>query len=259
MSISFNLLGQHGRLGNQIFQFAALKGLANKHKYHFMIPTENHQLLECFTLASLDESNFSINKVDQRVHERFFHWDELLFNECPDNVDLLGYFQSEKYFSHISNELRLDLTFKADILETAFKFLENITQKPVISLHIRRTDYVNHPRHGGCCTNEYYENALSLFDNTIPVVIVSDDPSWIKTQNLFRSDRFIVSHNSPFVDLCIMSLCDYHIIANSSFSWWGSWLSCSEKTIAPQKWFTSDAGINNWNDIYCYNRNWIII
>jgi hypothetical protein len=259
MSISFNFLGQQGRLGNQIFQFAATKGLASHHKYHYIIPKENHQLIECFTLQSLDESNFGFNQVSQRINERFFNWDKLLFDQCPDNIDLFGYFQSEKYFKHIANELRFDLTFKKDILKTAFVFLENLSKEPIISLHIRRGDYVNHPRHGGCCTNEYYSNALDLFDKHIPVVIVSDDPSWIKTQDLFKSDRFIVSNNNQFVDLCIMSLCDYHIIANSSFSWWGSWLSCSEKTIAPKQWFTSAAGIENWNDIYCCNRNWILI
>lgn len=259
MAISFNFLGQYGRLGNQLFQFATIRGLANKHKYQFKIPKENHELINCFTLRSLESINFGINNIHQQYHERFFNFDKVLFDQCPDNIDLLGYFQSEKYFSHISHELKFDLTFRNEILQTAFTFLENLSKEPIISLHVRRTDYVNHPRHGGCCTNEYYSNALDLFDKQLKVVVVSDDPLWIKTQDIFKSDRFIVSNNNQFVDLCIMSLCDYHIIANSSFSWWGSWLSCSEKTIAPKKWFTSASGIENWNDIYCCNKNWIII
>jgi len=259
MAISFNFLGQQGRLGNQLFQFAATKGIAAKHKYEFKIPIENHELINCFTLRSLDAINFGINNVHQQYHERFFNFDKVLFDQCPDNIDLFGYFQSEKYFSHIAQESRFDLKFKPEILKTAFTFLENLTKEPIISLHVRRTDYVNHPRHGGCCTNEYYSNALDLFDEQLKVVVVSDDPLWIKTQDIFKSDRFIVSNNNQFVDLCIMSLCDYHIIANSSFSWWGSWLSCSEKTIAPKTWFTPAAGIDNWNDIYCCNKNWIII
>lgn len=259
MAISFNFLGQQGRLGNQLFQFATIKGLASKHNYQFKIPTENHELINCFTLRSLDAINFGINNVHQQYHERFFNFDKVLFDQCPDNIDLFGYFQSEKYFSHISHELRFDLTFRNEILQTAFTFLENLSKEPIISLHVRRTDYVNHPRHGGCCTNEYYSNALDLFDKQLKVVVVSDDPLWIKTQHIFKSDRFIVSNNNQFADLCIMSLCDYHIIANSSFSWWGSWLSCSEKTIAPKTWFTPAAGIDNWNDIYCCNKNWIII
>ena len=88
---------------------------------------------------------------------------------------------------------------------------------------------------------DYYEEALSHFDEDRNVVIFSDDPEWCKEQSLFESDRFLVAEgNINYVDLCLMSLCKAHIIANSSFSWWGAWLAKSEKVIAPSKWFPSE-------------------
>lgn len=259
MAISFNQLGSHGRLGNQIFQFSAIKSIAKFHNYQFIIPESGHQLRECFQLNNLTQNNYGINNVQYRICERLFNFDQELFERCPDNIDIQGYFQTEKYFNHISNELKSDLIFHENILQKASNFLDSITREPLISLHIRRTDYINHPRHGGCCTEDYYKIALDLLPKDIKVIVFSDDPNWIKTQYLYQSDRFIVSHNDAFVDLCIMSLCDFHIIANSSFSWWGSWLSYSEKTIAPKKWFTTDANIDDWSDIYPQNKNWIII
>ena len=72
----------------------------------------------------------------------------------------------------------------------------------------------------------------------IPVIVFSDDCDWCNTQELFSDDRFMISeNNSTDADLCLMSLCDYHIIANSSFSWWGAWLAKSKKVYAPKNWF----------------------
>ena len=69
-------------------------------------------------------------------------------------------------------------------------------------------------------------------------MIFSDDPTWCKNQSIFSSDRFMVSDTGwNIIDLCLMSMCSHHIIANSSFSWWGAWLSGSNNVIAPKKWY----------------------
>ena len=76
-------------------------------------------------------------------------------------------------------------------------------------------------------------------------------------QSLNRKVVFTES-NDKYIDMCLMTLCNYHIIANSSFSWWGAWLSNSKKTIAPSRWFGSaPSAPKNWSDIYC--KDWIII
>lgn len=244
MTISFNMLGHHGRLGNQMFQYATLKSIATKHGYDYTIPPSDfkdpwhdHQLFEGFELSSLPKENIRYNQTQQRVEEGQFNFNYKLYDECPDNVDLFGYFQTEKYFEQISDDVKKDFTFKEEILSVAKEYRITVDSNEVISLHIRRGDYVNQPWHG-CCSLEYYEKALSMFNSDIPVIIFTDDPQWALNQNLFGSDRFYVSQgNSNLFDMCLMTLCDYHIIANSSFSWWGAWLADSKKVIAPQRWF----------------------
>lgn len=243
MTISFNVLGHYGRLGNQMFQYATLKSIASKHGYKFTIPDSrfqdpyhDHQLFEAFELSSLSEDDICINRVNKRIEEQHFHFDENLYENCPDNVDLLGYFQSEKYFVSIKDEVKKDFTFKKDTLSAVKEYRENIPESKIIALHIRRGDYVGQPWHG-CQSLEYYEKALSMLPD-IPVVIFTDDPKWAFEQEMFESDKFYVSDgNDNLFDMCFMSMCNYHIIANSSFSWWGAWLSDSEKVIAPKRWF----------------------
>ena len=249
MTISFNMIGHHGRLANQMFQYATLKGIASKHGYDYTLPPSefndpyhDHQLLEAFELASLPRENIRINETGKRLDEGHFHFNSGLYKNCPDNVDIFGYFQTEKYFKEFEKEVKSDFTFKESILTPAKEYREQVGSDEVISLHIRRGDYVKQPWHP-CQTLEYYEKALSqiplVYDScTIPVIIFSDDPDWVLEQNIFESDRFYVSQgNSNVFDTCLMTLCQYHIIANSSFSWWGAWLADSKKVIAPKQWF----------------------
>ena len=77
-----------------------------------------------------------------------------------------------------------------------------------------------------------------MFDSDREVIIFSDDPKWCLNQELFSDDRFSVSEiGDTYIDLCLMTLCSDHIIANSSFSWWGAWLADNTKVIAPSGWF----------------------
>ena len=77
-------------------------------------------------------------------------------------------------------------------------------------------------------------------------------------QEMFASDRFNVSETyDNLVDMCLMTMCSFHVIANSSFSWWGAWLAKSEKVIAPSKWFGPDNQHLDTTDLYC--EGWIVI
>jgi hypothetical protein len=264
--ISFNNLGNLGRLANQMFQYASIKGIAINRGHQFCIPPKGSfgvndlnvrgsdtTLHDCFNLQNVNQ-DIIINPV---VQESGFHFDENIFNNCPDDVDLLGYFQSEKYFKHIEDEIRKDFTFNDDLIETCDSFIkDNFVYRDVISLHIRRGDYVSNPNHP-VQTLEYYREALSLLPD-LPVIIFSDDSDWCNQQEIFSSDKFAVSEgNATDADLCLMSLCKYHIIANSSFSWWGAWLAKSEKVISPKNWFGGDCSKNNTKDLYL--SDWIIL
>jgi hypothetical protein len=247
--IGFNFLGKMGQLGNQMFQYAALKGIARNNGYNFCIPNHKEilvdglgnklriELFEPFVLKNLNTLNLQI--IDESrpvVQETGFEFDETLFNTCPEWVTLCGYFQTEKYFKHIQNEIREDFTFKNEILKPCKEMISQVYDP--ISLHIRRGDFlINSDNHHNLGL-DYYESALKNFDFDRTVIVFSDDTEWCKQQELFSSDRFLVSEsNNSYVDMCLMTLCREHIIANSTFSWWGAWLSNPKKVIAPKTWF----------------------
>jgi hypothetical protein len=261
--IGFNAIGQLGRLGNQMFQYAALKGIARKNNCNYCVPPSNnldewkdHQLFNPFKMTNISLLNVQyIDGNRQTIVEKGFTFDEDLFDNCPKWVNLQGFFQSEKYFKNVEDEIREDFEFRDEIYEPAKEMIDSVDNP--ISLHIRRTDYLTNQNHNPLDFN-YYEQALKQFDNDRTVIVFSDDPEWCKKQELFADDRFLVSeNNSNYVDLCLMSLCEEHIIANSSFSWWGAWLAKSKKVIAPSQWFGPGNSHLDTKDLYC--PDWIVI
>ncbi len=262
--IGFNSLGKLGRLGNQMFQLASLKGIARKNDYNYCLPPstnvnewEDHQLFVPFKLHNVMLLNIQyLDGKRPTIVENEFGFNEELYNNCPKWVNLQGYFQSEKYFKDIEDEIREDFEFHDHIFNPAKEMIETIDDP--ISLHIRRTDYLQLSHQHNNLDLDYYEKALEHFDTDRTVVIFSDDPEWCKSQTLFESDRFLIAEgNSNYVDLCLMTLCKSHIIANSSFSWWGAWLAKSDKVIAPSKWFGPDNQHLDTKDLYC--PDWIVI
>ena len=262
--IGFNHLGIIGRLGNQMFQYAALRGIADKHGYDFTIPESDfndewndHQLFEVFDLPNLKNRG---RVADKFLQERQFNYDPELVEQCPDDVSLYGYFQTERYFSHIADSIKEDFTFKKDVVENCKEVMEELSEP--IALHVRRTDYVEKSQDHPPCSMKYYHEALKRFHEKRPVVIFSDDVKWCKEQDIFKPDRFLVSEtDNNIYDMCMMTMCDDYIIANSSFSWWGAWLSHNPNptVIAPKKWFgdTGYTAKNNTEDI-CPDR-WVRI
>lgn len=251
--IGFNRIGHHGRFGNQLFQYAALRGIAQIHGYKFCIPKSNfkyhnnewqeHQLFSAFVLPHCKNKNIlSANTYE----EKQFTYCQNYVDECPDNVNLFGYFQSEKYFLHIADSIREDFTFRPEIVNLSKK--HTCKSEQAISLHIRRSDNVNSNSHI-VCPMKYYETALSKFDSNLPVLVFSDDINWCKRQDFFKPSRFKIIEDFTihrrFVDLYLMTQCSHHIIANSSFSWWGAWLSGSDNVISPSRWFLKNGVVAN--------------
>ena len=259
--LAFNHLGQLGRLGNQMFQYASLRGIARNRGYNFCIPNHKQvvkdpygfdmkiELFYPFKMVHVNASNIKL--LDRGyapvAEEKHFHFDEILFNMCPDEISIAGFFQSEKYFKHIQHEIRQDFEFKDQILEPCKEMIQSVGD--AISLHVRRTDYLKNPNHTPLDIS-YYEKALSLINLDLPVIVFSDDIEWCKQQELFSGDRFMISEsNDHYVDLCLMTLCKYHIIANSSYSWWGAWLAESKKVVSPSKWFGPSNSDKNLKDL----------
>ncbi len=262
--LAFNHLGHLGRLGNQMFQYASLRGIAARRGYDFGIPPSkfedewrSHQLFEVFDLPHLPRQNVKYLDGGNApvAQEKFFHFDQLLFDQCPNDISLFGFFQSEKYFKHIEESIKEDFTFREHILEPCKDIAEGF-ENPV-SLHVRRTDYLTNNANHHNLDLSYYEEALKHFDDR-QVIVFSDDPEWCKEQSLFSDDRFFVSESEDNkIDLCLMTFCTSHIIANSSFSWWGAWLANSQKVIAPSKWFGPNNADKETKDLI--PETWTII
>ena len=284
--IGFNNLGNMGRLGNQMFEYASLRGIAANKGYEWCIPPfhkkgiENYSLDRAFTLPSVQDKNLLV--LDQghapMVAERQYHFDKELFELCPDNVSLNGFFQTEKYFKNIEGEIRKEFTFHDDIMEPCQEMINSLDSAPIF-LHIRRGDpNLTDPRgfkwsYTECSDQhppqplDYYEKALKEFPEDVPVVICSDSPEWVQEQEMFNPDRFIISipedkyddgSYEPFIDLCLMSLCSGAIIANSSMSWWGAWLQGGRgKVVAPKMWFGPAYPDNDTKDLYA--EGWITL
>ncbi len=268
--IGFNALGRMGRLCNQMFQYAALRGLSSKIGAEICIPyyqdavddgIGNMLRTELFDSFNLKVKTGLLNNGHAPVlQERFFHFDQELFDHCPDHVSIQGYFQTEKYFKHIENQIRAEFTFVDDILEPCKEMISSV-DKP-IALHIRRGDYVINSENHFNLPIEYYDAALKHFDDDRNVIVFSDDSKWCHDQSLFEDDRFIISENDDNrVDLCLMSLCSDFIIANSTYSWWGAWLSSNKnkKVIAPTQWFGKTGYTKDHNTKDLIPDSWIRI
>ena len=244
--ISFSNLGLLGRLGNQMFQYAALKGIAAHNSTDYCLPSDT-SLHKCFRIPNKGtEIFYPIRK------ESSYEFDENIFN-CSEG-DLYGFFQTEKYFYHIEEELRKDFRFYDIIFNSCSHYRKHILSEEVVALHVRRGDYITDPNFV-LLELDYYLEALKYFPDS-EIMVLSDDINWCREQFVGKRFKFS-SSNDPFIDLCLMSLCDYHIISNSSFSWWGSWLAKSKKTIAPQKWFMGEFSF--WNTKDLYKKDWILI
>ena len=264
MTVSFNGLGNEGRLGNQMFQYAFIRGMSKRYGYDFIIPDananrfDNYGLFDCFELEGCKTGEGSYPTLECRDTA----FNQKFLDECTDNTNYSGVFQTEKYFANATEELRKDFTFHKDILNPCQEFIDNVGD--VIFLHVRRgnsnlvgkrgekwsyqllQDY--HP----LMKKEYYLEALSHFDESKKVIVLSDTIDWCKEQDWLQDDRFLFSDSSyevfddgasvPYIDLCLMSLCSGGIIANSSMSWWGAWLQNNTgKIIAPNPWYGAKA------------------
>ena len=180
--------------------------------------------------------------------ERDMEYDETVFERDP--VYLTGFFQSEKYFADVKEEVRRRLTFservKEELLESYREILTRIEDGPSVSVHVRRGDYLHASHNGmyeGICTLDYYRKAMAKIREKEPEAmffLFSNDMEWTK-EHLAGPDCVPVeggSEEKGYLDLYLMSRCRHNIIANSSFSWWGAWLNDNpeKQVIAPARW-----------------------
>lgn len=204
------------------------------------------------------------NTNQSHIIEKDFVFDPDILS-VKGNIYLDGFWQSYKYFEDVDDTIRSDFYFENDVDSTNRQAAGMITACESVSLHIRRGDYVTLASARAChglCSLQYYKKAAAIIKDRLnnPVFFVfSDDIPWAKDHLNLDMATVFIDHNgsTPHMDMYLMSLCQHHIIANSSFSWWGAWLGKNiEKTvIGPIKWFEH----NKFNTQDLMPKEWIRI
>lgn len=259
-----------GGLGNQMFQYALGRKLSLKNKNQLKLDVSGYKndklrwySLEPFAISA------EIAKPEETAHLkrpwgiissawrffafkvlRRFHtgWEPTALQKTGD-IYLDGFWQSYKYFTDIADTIRADFTLKEPLADKYPDLVRQVRAENSLSLHIRRTDYLSSPKHFkkfGALGLDYYQQALKKIKTAHPdltVFIFTDDPAWVKAN--LKTDQptvFVADFvRRDYEELVLMSYCRHHIIANSSFSWWGAWLDPrpDKLVIAPAHWTQS--------------------
>ncbi|SDB62992.1 alpha-1,2-fucosyltransferase [Butyrivibrio sp. INlla16] len=258
-----------GGLGNQLFEYALYKVFKEKgfetyaDTTGFDKPEETRNLQLPFLGIELDEASYKdicrlycapdniiMKAIIKRTGKKtYFRQRELFFEDrvlLAEQGYFDGYWQSYKYFEGFEEKIKKSISFKSFENENA-----NIISpdEETVSIHVRLGDYLdNQAMYGGICTKLYYDKAISYIKKIIHETTGKDPYFYIfsndieKTKDLLNDKEFeyIEGHSEEegYKDLHLMSLCKHHIIANSSFSWWGAFLGETQDsiTIAPSKW-----------------------
>ena len=246
--ITFSKIGSFGRLGNQLFQISAAIGLA--HKNNDVAKFKKWEYSEYFKNPINQDLNQS--EILSMINERSFNYTPLMYQR---NSDLIGYFQSEKYFENCKDLIRRHFEFNDFLFEGSPVAGKDET----CSIHIRRGDYLNLQDYHPFLGSEYYRKSIDYMRSKgiNKFFIFSDDLDWCRNEFSTEDGIIYVEGNKDIKDLALMSICKNNIIANSSFSWWGAWLNKNENkiVIAPNVWFgPAKRGVIT-DDLYC--KNWL--
>lgn len=239
----------NGGLGNMMFQIAAGASLAKDIDVDFAYTLDAWSGITKHKINHFPTTIFknikSVQRKDITNEYSLYQEKDFSYSGLPINDHLIinGYFQSEKYFSH-----------NREYIKNIFNIIPNPDFKNYTFLHVRRKDYLLHSQIHNICPLSYYEKALNdiCADKCI---VLSDDIEWCK-KNIDIPNLEFSNSTIELEDMSIMISCKNAIIANSTFSWWGAWLSNSQKIVAPKTWF-GPQGPKSWSDIYC--KDWIVI
>lgn len=278
----------HGGLGNQMFQYAAGRSLSLRLNCPLVLDTSwfqdqqdrNYELdnfnIKADTISPLNKKFGRLGVRFIRVKDKFFSTTKMgvkLFKEKQFNFDsnfssinssvyLDGYWQSELYFEEHGNKIREEFELKDELTSERNSIADKIQLTNAVALHVRRGDYIsnlNANKHHGICDMNWYAEMMRkvlLSNKSAKFFVFSDDIDWVRSNIPNKPLCEFVNpekDGKDFQDLYLMSLCNNHILANSSFSWWSAWLHSGNNQVwAPKKWFanpkmdTSDLIPGSW-------------
>jgi hypothetical protein len=276
-----------GGLGNQMFQYTAGRALSLKRNVSLRVDISgfaNYGLHQGFELQRIFNCPAEIaSEADVRgilgwqypssirqllsrpgmgafrrkglvVEPHFHHWQEI--KNVPSDCYLTGYWQSEKYFLEVATQMRGDFSFRLPLENQNAELAKQINQVNAVSLHVRRGDYAHNPKttkKHGLCSLDYYQAAIRYVAERVTPAhffVFSDDIAWVKNNLKIDFPNQYVDFNhgaESYNDMRLMSMCKHHIIANSSFSWWGAWLNprMDKIVVAPKHWFVNQTDIQD--------------
>jgi len=276
-----------GGLGNQMFQYAAGRAVSLERGVSLFLDIsgfESYALHQGFELQRifnctaeiaseadvrcilgwqylprirqlLSRQNMAVFRREEFVIEPHFHYWQGIKN-VPHECYLTGYWQSEKYFLEIAAQIREDFTFKLPLENQNSELAKQINAVNAVSLHVRRGDYILNPQTSvthGLCSLDYYRAAIRHIAGRVQqphFFIFSDDIVWVKNNLRIDFPCQYVDHNQgaeSYNDMRLMSMCQHHIIANSTFSWWGAWLNprANKIVVAPSRWFVNQTDVRD--------------
>jgi len=255
----------YGGLGNQMFQYAAAAALAERRSTGVMLDlswfrnegqrarTVRPYELMIFDLpAKTYDSSSRLREWQSRrqkvtvVRNRASRFDPSVLS-APRDAYLDGYWQSEQYFLDAAERIRADFTFPAPADDRNADLLKKIRETPsAVSVHVRRGDYASDAKtnaYHGLMGVDHYRRACAVIREAVDspeYFVFSDDPAWCRGNLELEGATFVDWNTGPtsWEDMRLMSTCRHHILANSSFSWWGAWLNPSEDkvVVAPRQW-----------------------
>ncbi len=259
-----------GGLGNQMFQYAMSRNLIAegsmvKYDLSYFNGKGRPYELNLFPNIKMEGFKGRVGKGYELIYGARRKAAKLMGGYVYENMDvpydsalegmkkgfLFGYFQNERYFKAVSDEICRDFMFPEG--EKRLKdYLKKIENENYVSLHIRRGDYLEmQDIYGGICDTSYYNKAISYFieqDREVRFLVISNDISWVQKNMKIPNAEYLVGGSfdnyQNWYDMCIMSHCRHNIIANSTFSWWGAWLNNHKDkiVICPKRWENKHPG-----------------
>lgn len=256
--ITFTDFGLFSYLGNELFQYAALLGLAERRGFEIRLPPASQYSMG--SLIDVDTPTYTTEELRRlryrfsQVYPRFGYEPEL--ENIPDWTDLNGYFQSRKHFpTDLRDRFRIRPDVQAEV-ERIWSELE--FTRPVVGMHVRRGDIVDDGHRLALEQIGYYENAKATFaDRDVEYLFVSDDLEWC-AEHLGGPGTFVAPPASGPVHLALLARCDHVVIGNSTFSWWAAWFQEPRggTVVAPRQWFHPGTFDNAEPDL---SPEWVLV
>lgn len=255
---SFLGLGHYGELGNQMFQVAAVMEYAQMHNKLAVFPEwtckiGNRDYRKIFRIPIFQ--NPEIGEIFQREgcqHLQYMELKKVDLPFVPGNVNLVGYFQSEEYFSNVSHSVRAMFQPSEDIEKyISDKYADLLSYENKVSLHVRTAKRsANDSDVHASATYEFIEEAQRDFTDKDLFVVFADNMEIAKTLLPPGKSYYFVEGEENYVDLFLMTNFDSYIVSPSTFGWWGAWLSkaSSPRVTVMKDWFAKDKAKAYLND-----------